>query len=782
MPFPPPASDHLKDDRSPLYVDVIVPRRLNRSFTYVVPSSLRREMAVGQRVVVPFGSATLHAIVVALCNHPPVGTPGIQLKEVLSLSKIDQSEETGSLQLHLTQWLSERYLAPQGQCVKLLLPPAASFKKPRTVYALTIQGQRAAAHSEHLPPGERKILQRLLRRPRGITLKTLQGPDPESSLQSRVALLGKGWIVECEMDKKTMYGPAMQQRQPGSPVEHVGRLPVSHVQGWNPQPQFLRELRRGLEAGSSPVVILQASSNDRLSSLIHGAGELLDRKRRVLVVAGEIDRAKEMVEALRNTNHMNIVLIHSGLSVRARAAAWQAAQADATDVVVGTRSSIFAPLRNIGLIWVEGEDSPALKEEHVPRYHARDVARHRATLEKAALVLASSHPSLECIRSVELDHANHVILPNQSPACKIEVIDLRDFPRGTLLTPPMLDGVRQAVASGSPVTLYLNRKGYASLLVCRACGQVPRCPSCSLALSFHKKASSLTCHSCGYVAALPEVCTACHAPRLEPVGAGTERIEESLRQCFPHVRIGRIDRDTIQRESQVDALGTLIRAGEIGIIIGTQMLFQRGRLPLSGFVGILNADASLHLPDFRSSEHTYQALQDAVALCRPGNEGKVIIQTILPDHHAIAAVVKRKPALFLRPELEFRRALDYPPFSHLVQLTISGRMEDRVKEVAGKWVSALHREIAAVPEKKDHREPAADGPATSAAPEPVTILGPTPAPIPRSRQRHHWHILVKSRGQEDVRRVVQATLLEMEQLSRRGDLKLTVDVDPISML
>ena len=212
------------------------------------------------------------------------------------------------------------------------------------------------------------------------------------------------------------------------------------------------------------------------------------------------------------------------------------------------------------------------------------------------------------------------------------------------------------------------------------------------------------------------------------------------------------------------------------------MLFPRGRMPPSGFVGILNADAGLHLPDFRSTEHTYHALQDAVALCRPGNEGKVLIQTILPNHHAIAAVVERNPALFLRPELEFRRALDYPPFSHLIQLTISGRLEDRVKEIAEKWVSALHREIAAVSAETCSSDRAAGGPVISIAPEPVTVLGPTPAPVSRLRQRHHWHVLVKSRRQEDVRKVVQATLSEMEQLSRRGDLKLTVDVDPISML
>ena len=705
------------------------------------------------------------------------------MKEVLSLSKTDQSEEIGPSQLDLSQWLSERYLAPWGQCVKLLLPPAASSKKPRTKYLLTTQGRQGATHSVNLPPGEKKILERLMRRPSGLTWKTLRGPDTDSSLQSRSALLGKGWIVEREMSEEETHGPAMQQkRQFGRPVDYGDRPPVPQARAWNAQPHLLDELRGGLDTGSSSVVVLEASSNDRLSCLIHGVGELLYRKRRVLVVAGEVDRAKELVEVLRDTNHLNIVLLHSGLSVRARAVAWQAAQSDATDVVVGTRSSIFAPLRDIGLIWIEGEDSPALKEEHVPRYHARDVARHRATLEKAALVLASNHPSLECIRSVELNQATHVIVPNQSAPPEMEVVDLRDFPRGTLLTLPMLDGIRQAMASGSLVTLYLNRKGYASLLSCRACGQVPRCSSCSLALSFHKKALRLMCHSCGYATVLPEVCAACHAPSLEPVGAGTERIEESLRQCFPQVRIGRMDRDTIQRESQVDALGTLIRAGEIDIIIGTQMLFPRGRLPLAGFVGILNADAGLHLPDFRSTEHTYHALQDAVALCRPGNEGKVIIQTILPNHHAIAAVVERNPALFLRPELDFRRALDYPPFSTLIQLTISGKLEDRVKEVAEKWVSALYREIAAVSGEKGNSGHAAGGPATLTAPEPVTVLGPTPAPVSRLRQRHHWHVLVKSSKQEDVRKVVQATLSDMEQLSRRGDLKLTVDVDPISML
>ncbi len=730
--------------------------------------------------MVPFGSTTLQAIVVALRHHPPIGAPAKRMKEVLSLLKADQPEEIGPSQLHLSQWLSERYLAPWGQCVKLLMPPAASATKPITKYVLTTQGRQGATHQETLPPGERTILDLLMRHPSGLAWKTLQRQDADVSLQSRRALLDKGWIVEREMGKNTT--PVRGTHQERQPENFIDSLPVLQVRAGDTQPQFLKELRAGLDTGISSMVVLQASSNDRLACLIEGVGELLHRKRRILVVAGEVDRAKELVEVLRQTSRANIVLLHSGLSSRARANAWQTATSDVTDIVVGTRSSIFAPLREIGLIWVEGEDNPALKEEHVPRYHARDVAYHRATAEKAALVLASSHPSLECIRSAELNHAPHVIVPNQSAPPETEVVDLRGYPRGTLLTPPMLDGIRQAMASGSLVTLYLNRKGYASLLSCRACGQIPHCPSCSLALSFHKKALRLMCHSCGHAMTLPEVCTACHAPHLEPVGTGTERIEESLRQYFPHVRIGRMDRDTIQRESQVDALGTLIRAGEIDLIIGTQMLFPRGRMPLSGFVGILNADTGLHRPDFRSTEHTYHALQDAVALCRPGKEGKVLIQTILPNHHAIAAVMEGNPALFLRQELEFRRALDYPPFSHLIQLTISGRLENHVRDIAEKWVSALHRETAAGSVQTGNSSHAAAGPVISTAPGPVTILGPSPAPVSRLRRRHHWHVLVKSRRQEDGRRVVQATLSEMEQLSRRGGLKLAVDVDPISML
>jgi primosomal protein N' (replication factor Y) len=347
------------------------------------------------------------------------------------------------------------------------------------------------------------------------------------------------------------------------------------------------------------------------------------------------------------------------------------------------------------------------------------------------------------------------------------------------LSPPIIEAIRTALSERRLTVLFLNRKGYAALLLCRACGAAPGCPACSLALRFHKGGGILMCHTCGYKRGVPQVCPACQAARLEPVGAGTERVEEILRQHFPSIRVGRMDGETIQRSAEVEALLALARAGDIDVIIGTQMLFVHGEIPPAGLVAVLNADAGLHMPDFRSAEQAYHALRDALSLLDAKEDGRALIQTHLPHHHAIQAVVQNKPSLFIDTELAFREALQYPPFTYLVRLDVSGTSERHVRSAAEQWAAALARTVES---ERRASERTALSHGETADYESVSILGPAPAPVPRLRRRYYWRLLVRSPLQDRVLRVVHNTLPDMERLSRSGGIRFSVDVDPVTML
>lgn len=761
----------------PLYADVVVPRGPRRPFTYLIPSGLQGSVAVGQRVIVPFGASTVSAVVVGLRHHLPSALRARHLKPIQSSVTAGPGSGLFPAQLQLSRWLSERYLAPWGQCVRYVSPPAESEAKSRTKWFITPEGRRSLSIPAKLTIAERGLLERLAHRPSGVTWQTLKRAEGASADAARTALMRRKCILEQEV-----AGPSRRRPTGGRPA--LLRSAPPDYPGWQEgasreaSARFGAQLRRLSESGRFEMVVLQASFQDRMKVLVQAVHDTLHSKRRVLIVSGEVRRARDIGVILVQSGIEHVHLYHGSLPIRERGLAWQRMLDGQATVVVGTRSAAFSPVQDLGLVWVDGEEDVALKEEQAPRYHAREVARMRAQLDQAILVLASPHPSLECLHAAETGHATLWSIPADNGPAPIEAIDLRRVSGATLLSPRMVDGIRKALAGRALIVLYLNRKGYAALILCRSCGQAPSCPGCSLALRFHKKTGRLVCHYCGHQTGVPDVCPACRAAKLDPLGAGTERAEELLRQHFPHIRIGRIDGESTRQKKQRNALLDQIRAGEVDVIIGTQMLFLHGEIPPAGLVGVLYADAGLHMPDFRAAEHAYHALQDAVALARADGTGRVLIQTYFPDHHAIQAVVRHDESVFNEPELAFRRALHYPPFSHLVRLDVSGTSERHVKSAADRWATALRGAMAG-----DNRSP--DGSVRShdsAGDRVVAVLGPAPAPVPRLRKRYRWQLLVRSDSQKDLLRVVSHTLPGMEGFSRSGGIKLTVDVDPVAML
>jgi primosomal protein N' (replication factor Y) (superfamily II helicase) len=528
-------------------------------------------------------------------------------------------------------------------------------------------------------------------------------------------------------------------------------------------------------------ILVQASWGGRLRLLQDAIRLTLEQRKSALIIVGEAERAQWIRDSIcDHETGISPVCFHSGLSDQVKAEIWDRIHRQIVRVVVGTRSAIFLPLAAIGVIWVEGEEDAALKEAQEPRYHARDVAWLRAQDEQAVLVLSSSHPSLETRAAVG---QRGVVVRQSIPREErptVQVVDLRDHGHSAVLSQPLAQAIEQAISRRAGVLLFLNRKGYAGALVCRDCGLVPRCPACRVALMYSRQAGRLRCSYCGSSAPIPETCVSCSGPRMQLIGEGTERVEEDAKRLFPRAAVIRLDGDTLRRPAQAEALWRKIEHGEWDILVGTQLLLRRVALPRMGLVGIVQADAGLSMPDFRSAERTYHLLLDAISLADSAtNGGQVIVQTYLSSHHAIQAVAQNEESIFLREELSYRQALGYPPTVYLIALLVSGSDEKMVRDAAAAWVVRL----TACSAPSVARPVAADNvPSTAESigrPDRLTVLGPVPSPVSRLRGRYRWQILVKSLDREVGVEAVRVTVKDMERTYQRRSVKFDIDVDPI---
>ena len=757
-----------------LFADVIVPRHLAGPFTYTVPLSLRPTLRIGHRVLVPFGRSILQGAVIALSHVLPQSLDRARLKEIRSLLPEGAATGVSSNLFQLSRQVAEQYVAPWGQCLRLVLPPAPKPRAHVCHYELTEQGRAALAAREPCSVKERALLTRLGEKPSGLR-RSSRSPGPGDLLDD---LKARGWVVEVQALPSASPAPLVR---PFRQANH-GNFGITAPLIPDPAMSWAEPLFEALRSQGPSRVLVQASWTDRLRLLQQAVRLVLERRQTALIIVGEAERAQWVAGLIRDdATGISPVCFFSGLSDQVKAEMWDQIHRRVIRVVVGTRSAIFLPLTAIGAIWVEGEEDAALKEPQEPRYHAREVAWLRAQDEQAVLVLSSSHPSLETRAAVE---QRGIVVRKLMPSDarpSVQIIDLRDHGRGTVLSQPLVRAIEQAVGRRAGVLLFLNRKGYAGALVCRDCGQVPRCPACRVARMYSRHAGRLFCSYCGDVAPIPETCVSCSSPRMQLIGEGTERVEEDAKRLFPHAAVIRLDGDTMRRPAQAEALWRRVEQGEWDIIVGTQLLL-RGTLPTMGLVGIVQADAGLSVPDFRSAELTYHTLLDAVSLAgSAGIGGQVIVQTYLSSHHAIQAVAQNDESVFLSEELSHRTALRYPPAVYLVALLVSGTNEKMVRDAATAWVDRLTAFSSPV---VAGQTAAAKAPSTAQSigrPDYVTVLGPVPSLVSRLRGRYRWQILLKSSEREAGLEAVRITVKEMERTYQRRAIKFDVDVDPIEM-
>lgn len=770
-------------------------------FDYRVPAALAGKVQPGARLIVPLLGRTVEGYCLRLKRGSDV--PPERLRDVQAV--VDPAPVYPPSSLELAVWTARRYLCQPGEVLRAAVPARGRFKgRPKAT--LAVEAGEVAAAAEKLSrrsPVQAAVLAELARGAAEVaSLRRRHGPRTRDALR---ALARRGLVTLDDKEaplpgsraggRRSADEPSLPELFPPLPS---GEGPGSVLRLTPAQAAALEEIREALSARDGRVFVLHGvTGSGKTEVYLRAAAETLTSGRQVLLLVPEISLIPQTLERVRShLGTARVAVAHSYLGGRERLDYWEKVTAGEADVVVGARSAIFAPLGRLGLIVLDEEHEDAYKqEESAPRYHAREVAAWRAARERATLVLASATPSLESYRRALRGEYRLLSLPERVAGRAlppVEIIDMRAELAAGNRSPfsrTLQAALGEALGSKQQAILFLNRRGYSTFVLCRDCGWVARCPNCDVSLTYHSPQADLLCHYCGYHAPAPAVCPGCGGHRVRYFGAGTERIEDEARLLFPEARVARLDTDVVRRPGEAGRVLALLESGQADILVGTQMVAKGLDVPGVGLVAAVSADSALHLPDFRAPERTFRLLTQAAGRAGRGDRpGRVIVQTYSPEHPAVVAASGHDYRAFAEAEMEARRALGYPPWSHLVRVELSDPDEEKARAAATAFAEGLERRGFG----NTAREAVSQGPG-SGCPEAALrgprFGGPAAAPLARLRGRYRWHVLVfcpdLDAGLTAVREAVREATGREARGGRRkgtGGPVPSVDVDPVSVL
>ena len=560
-------------------------------------------------------------------------------------------------------------------------------------------------------------------------------------------------IVQKEVQRSAAYFEGIEASQPLelNPEQRQARDAVVSAIGSHQAPFLLQ----GITGSGKTEVYLQ---------IIQGA---LDKGKTAILLVPEISLTPQMTARFIARFGDKVAILHSGLSNGEKYDEWRKVERGDAQVVVGARSAIFAPLKNLGVMIIDEEHEATYKQDSNPRYHAREVAILRAQYHQAALVLGSATPSLESRARAGKGVYQHLRLTQRANPLatipEVQVIDFRDYigqNETSNFTPPLLEAIQDRLAKKEQVVLMLNRRGYSSFVMCRECGTVDTCLNCDISLTLHMDTKTMNCHYCGFSKDIPQVCPNCKSRSIRYYGTGTQKAYDELAELFPHARILRMDVDTTRKKGSHQALLDQFGRGEADILLGTQMIAKGLDFPNVTLVGVLNADTALNLPDFRSSERTFQLLtQVAGRAGRAEKAGQVLIQSYNPQHYAIRFAKDQDYEGFYAYEMGIRRQLGYPPYYFTIGITLSHKKEEEVVKRAYEVMNILRSGLS----------------------ETSHILGPTPKPIARTHNLYHYQILIKYRLEDELGPTLNQ-VLALTQERENSELRLSIDHEPQQFL
>lgn len=800
------------------YCDVSLPVPLDQPFTYALPLTLRHRVQAGSRLVVPFGPRKLTGVILR-CHDD---APQVATREALRL--LDKEPVLDAELLALGRWIAGYYCAPLGEVLRGMLPLAAEIRRGK-VWSLTDAGRDAARQllldaSPDDPVTQ--VLKLLEKRPLNAAYLAKTLPLADKAIKS---LERKGFIVaeEVQTERDPLRAPAERLRieLSGGNTEaklnkaerelraflelHPGSHNLKELEGVvkNASPAARALARKGIVSlkpenaavNSGPIrtrhdlnpsqqaayeqircAVVKGEFHTFLLRGVTGSGKTevylnsieaaLAAGRSALLLVPEIALTPQMAGQFFSRFGDRVAILHSAFTDVERSEQWRRIRSGAASVVVGTRSGVFAPVRNLGLIVVDEEHDGSYKQEETPRYNGRDVAIVRAQHAGACVVLGSATPSLESRYNAEKGKYTLLELPGRieaRPLPTVELIDMRqeflETRKQATFSRKLMEAIGQRLENGEQTIVLLNRRGFSSFVACRACGERVNCINCSLTLTYHKRDRRLLCHYCGYAEKVPSCCPKCQNEHIYFLGLGSERVEEELHQAFPAARIARLDRDTVTGKRHYETILNDFREGNYDLLVGTQMIAKGHDIPNVTLVGVVSADIGLGMPDFRAAERSFQLLTQVAGRAGRGSvPGIVLVQTINPDHYAVQLAAAQDYQAFYEKELHFRRMMHYPPFSAMANILVRSEK----KEMAMRMSSELGHKLMPAPEK-------------------IRVMGPAEAPVPRLKNEYRYQFLIKAASRKVLNELLQG--IRAYALDHKWPATaLVIDVDPLSLM
>ncbi len=745
------------DDSRPFCIaEVAVPLDIDNTFSYLVPERLIDNIKHGVRLFVPFGRRKITAYLLGY-RFAKESEP---LKEILEI--LDDEPLWTEKDLVFLRWISGYYLHPLGKVLKAALPNGINVQSRTNAEGEGVTGGKKVLREKVFSPTEADRSAFKLKEKNQNILNFLC-QNAETSQKELRKMFG-----ECGQNLKRLVELGLIQKN----EREVYRDPFAGYSVTKDSPKLLMQhqsevLAAIIDAADSrtfsPFLLHGITGSGKTEVYLQAISHILERGDNALVLVPEISLTPLLVQRFRARFQEGIAVLHSGLSDGERYDEWRRIRRSEVRIVIGARSAIFAPLQQIGIIVVDEEHETSFKQSEGLRYNARDLSLVLGRQENAVVLLGSATPLVTSRFAAQQGKLGYLHLPlrvGSSSLPETTVITTKMTPE-TPISATLIQSLSDNLERGEQSLVFLNRRGFSSCLICNDCGADLQCPNCSVSLTYHRQRLKSICHYCDYQVPFPSVCHSCGSTDMKEMGVGTERVEHELRTIFPKARIARMDSDTTCGKGAHALILNKVESGEIDILVGTQMIAKGHDFPGVTLVGVLQAEGSLYLPDFRAAERTFQLLSQVIGRAGRGYlPGRVLIQAMNPGHYALETAACHDFEDFYKQELEFRQELNYPPFGFLVAIKFSATSESAliaVSESSAKLLSALKSSLMLRTE----------------------ILGPAPAPIYRMRGRFRIQILLKDTNRVALRKILTAYLADRPVQSA---VRETVDVDPVDLL
>ncbi|WP_281201359.1 primosomal protein N' [Bacillus altitudinis] len=796
-------------------VDVTT-KAIDRPFDYRVPDRFKGLVRAGMRVVVPFGPRKIQGFVTKIKEETDVQSGNI--KDIVDL--FDLSPVLTDELLELSHWLTEKTLSYHITALQSMLPAAMKAKYEKEIQVLSAEelpqslkelfGQQESILYADIPPEQLKPIQKHVQKGHlevryhvsqksgKKKVRTLQVAVTKEKLEEKQKQLKKNAVKQkallaflLQANETTFLAKDLQQ-QTGASSQTIkaliqeGLLTESYEEIYR-DPYRDRKftpstpLDLTTEQAEAAKPIHQAVSDEKHETfLLHGVtgsgkteiylqtiDHVLQKGKEAIVLVPEISLTPQMVQRFKERFGSNVAVLHSGLSTGEKYDEWRKIHRKEVKLVVGARSAVFAPFENLGMIIIDEEHESSYKQEEMPRYHAKDVAIERAGRHQCPVVLGSATPSLESYARAKKGVYTLLTLKrrvNQQQLPHVSLIDMREELRNgnrSMFSEELMLRLKEVLERKEQAVLFLNKRGYSSFVMCRDCGYVEQCPHCEISLTYHRFQKRLKCHYCGHEAPVPAECPECHSEHIRYFGTGTQRVEEELTKVLPEARVIRMDVDTTSRKGAHEKLLTSFGNKEADILLGTQMIAKGLDFPDVTLVGVLSADTSLHIPDFRSSEKTFQLLTQVSGRAgRHEKAGSVIIQSYTPSHYSIELTKQHDYEAFYEQEMLHRRHQSYPPFYFLAMVTVSHEEVTKAAHVTDKIVQFLKMNCA---------------PNTR-------ILGPAASPIAKIKDRYRYQCVIKYKRENELASLLRKIQDHYQKEMEQKQLMISIDMNPYMMM